>query len=512
MYSCASPCLDAPLVKPFLALAALLAAGLTLAPRAEAVVVNPRGTGQVLIYPYFNAQAGNATLLTLVNETRDAKAIRLRWASGHTGEAELFFNLYLGPRDVWTGTIFALPGPGGGAGSYALITGDRSCTYPEIVRSTVLPKLPDMRPYVLLKTPVGADAAATGEGYVEAIEMGTIKADSPTYQFVVAIDGEPASCAGLVGNWTGSYWSVDPKRDLANPTGGLSGNAAIVNPSAGTMFSMAAVAQEEFRVDPLDRPRGSSSSVVLHAGIGDAHPSLADALTDPAADKVRADLIADGHPLTATYPAASRAIDAVSAVLTASSISSDFDISQAGGATTSFVLAYPTRRFYANSSGDLTPPFQSRIPSTLAASARGQVDFNLLDRESRIATSLVPPDGCGVLCPPDTSVFETATAEEVISVKNAGDALIGSAVHGYLGLERPFDSGIADLVFVENAQTLTRPSAEGFQFAGLPVIGTRLINFVNGQLPNGVLANYSSATPMTSHLHCRKGDVDHCDP
>ena len=501
-------------MKSPLATAALIAAGLLLAPCAGAVVVNPRGTGQVLIFPYFNAQAGNTTLITLVNENNEAKAIRLRVASSHTGAAEVLFNVYLGPRDVWTGAIFALPGTDG-ASTYNLLTNDRSCTYPEIVRSTVLAKLPDGRPYVPLRTPLGAAVAATGEGYVEAIEMGTIKAGSPTYTFVTAVEGEPASCGALVGNWTGNYWSIDPKRDLANPTGGVSGSEAIVNPAAGTMFSMSAVALEEFRVDPLDKPRGTSSSLVLHTTANDTHPSLADALTDPAANKTRADLIADGRPLTATYPAATQGIDAVSAVLMASSISSDFDITAAAGATTSFVLAYPTRRYYADTAiaGNIAvPPFTAVIPHTIAANERRLVDYNALNRESQIATSLQPPDGCGFVCPTDRSVFETATAEEVISVKNAADPLIGSAVQGHLGIDTLFANGVVDLVFVENTTALTRPSAEGYQFAGAPVIGTRLINFVNGQLAGGVLANYSNATPMTSRLHCRKAAVNNCDP
>jgi hypothetical protein len=501
-------------VKSPLAIAALSLVGLLATASAHAVVVNPRGTGQVLIYPYFNAQAGNTTLITLVNENNDAKAIRLRVASSHTGEAELLFNLYLGARDAWTGAIFALPGAGG-ASTYNLITRDRSCTYPELSRSTELPKLADGSPYAPLRTPLNAAAATTGEGYIEVIEMGTIKTNSPTYTFITAVDGVPASCVALIGNWTGSYWSIDPKHDLANPTGGLSGNEAIVNPAAGTMFSMTAVALEEFRVDPLDRPRGTSSSVVLHTSNNDAHPSLADALTDPAADKVRADLIADGRPLTATYPASTQGVDAVSAVLMASSISSDFDISATGGASTSFVLAYPTRRFYADAAkvgNTPLPPYTAVIPSSIAAAGRGLVDFNAFNREAQVATSLVPPNGCGFTCPSDTSVFETATAAEVISVKNAADPLLGSAVRGYVGIDTLFDSGVVDLVFTENTAALTRPSAEGFQFGGLPVIGTRLINFINGQLSGGVLANYSNATPMTSRLHCRKGDVDNCNP
>ena len=40
---------------------------------AQAVNINPDGLGQVLIYPYYTVNAGNQTLLSVVNTTETRK-------------------------------------------------------------------------------------------------------------------------------------------------------------------------------------------------------------------------------------------------------------------------------------------------------------------------------------------------------------------------------------------------------------------------------------------------------
>ena len=46
-----------------------------IAGTAQAVNMNPDGLGQVLIYPYYTANMGNQTLLSVVNTTNQAKAV-----------------------------------------------------------------------------------------------------------------------------------------------------------------------------------------------------------------------------------------------------------------------------------------------------------------------------------------------------------------------------------------------------------------------------------------------------
>ena len=56
----------------YAALAGVSALGVTGA--AQAVNLNPDGLGQVLIYPYYTVNAGQQTLLSLVNTIDDAGA------------------------------------------------------------------------------------------------------------------------------------------------------------------------------------------------------------------------------------------------------------------------------------------------------------------------------------------------------------------------------------------------------------------------------------------------------
>jgi hypothetical protein len=57
-------------------------AGLGAAGTAEAVYLNPNGTGQVLVYPYYTVQSSGGaswnTYLSVVNTTTRAKAVKVR--------------------------------------------------------------------------------------------------------------------------------------------------------------------------------------------------------------------------------------------------------------------------------------------------------------------------------------------------------------------------------------------------------------------------------------------------
>ena len=108
----------------------------------QAVNVNADGLGQVLIYPYYTTQglasAANAqyvSLLSVVNSTASAKAVKVRFIEGRASQEVLDFNLFLSAKDVWTAAVVAGPIVSGtdpaaaGAGVYTL---DHSCTVPTV--------------------------------------------------------------------------------------------------------------------------------------------------------------------------------------------------------------------------------------------------------------------------------------------------------------------------------------------------------------------------------------------
>ena len=99
----------------YAALAGAGALGVTSA--ADAVNVNPNGLGQALIYPYYTVNAdanGNAfnSLLSVVNSTNSAKAVKVRFLEGKNSREVLDFNLFLSKFDVWTAAV--LPSSSGG--------------------------------------------------------------------------------------------------------------------------------------------------------------------------------------------------------------------------------------------------------------------------------------------------------------------------------------------------------------------------------------------------------------
>ena len=78
---------------------------LAMAGAANAVYVNADGLGQALVYPYYTVRAGNTTLLSVVNTTTQAKAVKVRFLEGKNSQEVLDFNLFLSAKDVWTGLI-----------------------------------------------------------------------------------------------------------------------------------------------------------------------------------------------------------------------------------------------------------------------------------------------------------------------------------------------------------------------------------------------------------------------
>ena len=105
------------------------ASALGMAGTADAVHVNPDGLGQVLIYPYYTVRNGANgfaynTLLSVVNSTASAKAVKVRFLEGKNSREVLDFNLFLSKFDVWTATVVAT------ATGAAVTSTDTSCILP----------------------------------------------------------------------------------------------------------------------------------------------------------------------------------------------------------------------------------------------------------------------------------------------------------------------------------------------------------------------------------------------
>src|SRR6478735_6859960 len=233
----------------YAALAGVSALGVTGA--AQAVNLNPDGLGQVLIYPYYTTRTdigGNAytSLLSVVNTTSSAKAVKVRFLEGKNSREVLDFNLFLSKHDVWTAAI--LPSTTGGA---LVGTLDKSCTLPPIpaggqnfVNFAYVGNYDDKG---------GTSLDRTKEGYVEIIEMATFTTASTTSQIVTHVGGVPGqngyTCADLT---TGQALKDAQNADFVS--GGLFGGMTLINVNDGTDFTEDAVALDNYVIPSQQAP------------------------------------------------------------------------------------------------------------------------------------------------------------------------------------------------------------------------------------------------------------------
>src|SRR5207249_6476864 len=233
----------------YAALAGVGALGVTGA--ADAVNVNPNGLCKALIYPYYTVQsdsAGNAynSLLSVVNTTNSAKAVKVRFLEGKNSREVLDFNVFLSKRDVWTAAV--LPSPSGGGRVFSF---DKSCTIPA---NTFLAAGVDFVNFAYVGS--NDDKGGTGldrtkEGYVEIIEMATFPTYTCTSIQVTHVGGVPFDCDNVS--------DAGAATDQASASGGLFGGMSLINVGAGSDYTEDAVALERFNRGPLYQPAGSVS-------------------------------------------------------------------------------------------------------------------------------------------------------------------------------------------------------------------------------------------------------------
>ncbi|HEU4663182.1 MAG TPA: hypothetical protein VFS55_04055, partial [Dokdonella sp.] len=105
-----------------------------LVPAAHAMHVDPRGLGQVLVFPYYTVNGGNDTLFAVTNTTAHAKALRVRFHEGYDGRGVLDFDVYVGPHGAWSASVTS---SGGDASLARLVTSDPACTLPALAAHAI---------------------------------------------------------------------------------------------------------------------------------------------------------------------------------------------------------------------------------------------------------------------------------------------------------------------------------------------------------------------------------------
>jgi len=327
----------------YAALAGLGALGATGA--AQAVNLNPDGLGQVLIYPYYTTRAdaaGNVynSLLSVVNSTSSAKAVKVRFLEGKNSREVLDFNLFLSAYDVWTAAVLPSAGTGGGARA---ATTDRSCTLPW---NQGLQSAPagtgsgvDFVNFAYSSDGAGSTLDRTREGYVEIIEMGAIIDLSITYNNITHVSGVPPGCANVT--------DAQASADTVAPTGGLFGGMTLINVGAGTDYTEDAVALDNFW-RPLP---GLGGNLYFAAGnnlpdLSQAQPAVATIFTSCSSATV-----CGGSPIGTAGVVQStfaNGRDAVSAVLMHDNVMNEYVLDPGTQSNTDWVVTMPTKRYYVS--------------------------------------------------------------------------------------------------------------------------------------------------------------------
>ena len=171
-----------------------------------AVNLNPDGLGDLLIYPYYTTNDDNVTLVTVVNTTSDAKAVKVRFLEAYNSREVLDFNLYLSEFDVWTAAIGDSSAFGYDAGVPHMLTRDTSCTVPyfygDFYDDLNEGGLQAFLPYAYTGdfTDGGpTEITRASEGYLEIIEMGTMNNDDSV------TEDELEGATDLLGNTVGEH-------------------------------------------------------------------------------------------------------------------------------------------------------------------------------------------------------------------------------------------------------------------------------------------------------------------
>jgi hypothetical protein len=472
------------------ALTSALVAGLVgvagIASVSNAVNLNPDGLGQALIYPFYTVNGGNFTTLSIVNTTADGKALKVAFFEGLDSSDIFDFNLYMSPYDVWTASVALAPTGQGADGLPVIATSDTSCTVPNLI--TPRPELGavTLAPGVFgVPFRNGAAAAADRrDGYFTVVEMARLTGDS----LVAATHfggATPVSCAQLVDAWapggSRNYWTRDPLVDVANPTGGLFGNGAIVNTGEGRMNSYGAEALNDW------------SNVVQHTDPTLTSPLITSArsagVAAPGADSFVFDS-ANNRLVQSRWPAGAQA---VSAVLMANKVINEY-ATTIGTATvdafdSEWVLTFPTKRAHSAPPCGLNAafiaPFTSCTPSYF---------ITMYNREEEVFNP-------ALVSPPIPTILRREVS--IIAFNDEGGApsdILGSPA--FINIPSiGFTEGWAEIGFgvrtsSNNSSTLmtstavVTPAIPERSYFGLPVVGFWAFSANNTQGLPGVRAFY----------------------
>ena len=444
---------------------------LLLSLQIQAVHLSKDGTGQVLIFPYYTVNGGYDTLITLVNTTDEAKALRVRFREAANSREVFAFNVYLGANDEWTGGVIASEDA-----MNQIISFDQSCAFPNMSIGSNTKFYDDKFTGDFSDDYTGLPHRMN-EGFLEVFEMGVMTGDSANAATMT--EDTAANCAVFENAWNDDgYWTENAGTDMLPPTGGITGSVTLINVTRGMAISQEPTAFENF------------SDNILNYNIEHDSPSLADS-------SVNAQIEQDGVLLDTQWPTGYQAI---TALLMKKSISNEFVTTDGIGAETDWILTMPTRQFhidsrYSEGSTPVAPFDEDNFSCELYA-------YNYFDRESQPPYPKVPgpigvPPPANIPPPPvlchsanniaffdnefDTSltlgIFDSNfPAQNNDGIRDTTEVAI-QTISDFNGNHSYFSTGWMNLKFEQTSVLVD--NNENITFEGMPVIGFAVQTYVN---------------------------------
>ena len=477
--------------------------------------VNAQKTGEILLFPFYNADGKNATNMHVVNTTSRVKAVKIRFVEYKNSDEVLDFNLYLSPQDHFA---FGVVADEGGNGA-AVITADNSCTVPALgsangafpgtaatsADGTVVRRQPFVNYQYANTKDLDSSIERTLTGHVEVIEMGNVsnKGDPTTAagkltQYATFAThgptGIPSNCAGLDAAWASGIWGKtvasggDSSSGISAPTGGLYGLAYHINVDAAAAFGFEPTAIDDW-----------AGATVEHTNPGSLKPSIVDGVATVAHQH---GLGGDQH-LEVTQASG---VEATSMALMTATVSNDVMLNSAIGGMTDWVVTFPTKRAHVDKAlaASVVPPFTDNWRGIYKDGsvykedqACEPVSIGQWDREEAYTAA-----ENGFSPSPAAVTSKICNEVAVIAMGATGTASALSVTTGLTNLGFPYVEGWQRFSFGQQ-MTLNEGSlnkaAKPF-VKGLPVIGFAAYKVNNGAMSYGHAAEHKSSRAYSSAL------------
>ncbi len=369
------------------------------------------GIGHMLYMPYYNAQEGSQSMLSITNtDSKNGKVVKVRFRAADNSDDVLDFTLLLSPGDVWTASLAR-----NAEGTPLLATSDTSCMLPQSGLGTGVP-FSDSRLSGLSALTSDIKLKHMSEGYVEVLNMADIppaaydrsKDDNnqALYYNIKHQNGKPFNCSGQAQEVLISTDIVDAAgaeaAGLTAPTGQLMGSWIVMNQNqlssySGNMTAIRAVDKttgangygniifapqrgEDAGEIPLgeiaNAPWGSNyTTCSANVGIGciTADPLLGTA--SPRITPLWYDLPDMSTPLMPGFKTPQDQVTAMD--ISHNQIINEYVADESGDVpmTTDWIVSQPTRRYYAavEYSGALTGGGRIVYNTTMGANGTGGV-------------------------------------------------------------------------------------------------------------------------------------------